>query len=52
MGAKSLCIWFNLQIDSYNSLPMEKALTFHKAIILIKSVIDINKKNCYYNIFL
>ena len=27
-----------IRIDSYNSLPIEKILTFHNAIILIKSV--------------
>ena len=41
-----------LEIDSYNSLPIEKVLTFHNAIMLIKSVIHKNKNNCYYNIFL
>ena len=35
-------------IDSCNSLPIEKKLTFHNVIILIKSVVN----NCYYNIFL
>ena len=29
--------------DSYNSLPIEKILTFHNVIILIKSVADENK---------
>ena len=40
------------EIDSYNSLPIEKILTFHNVIMLIKSVINKNKNNCYYNIFL
>ena len=41
-----------IRIDSYNSLPIEKILTFHIVIILIKSVINKNKNNYYYNIFL
>ena len=39
-------------MDSYNSLPTEKILTFHNVTILIKSVANINKNNYYYNIFL
>ena len=39
-------------IDSYNSLPIEKILTFCNVIILIKLVINKNKKEYYYNIFL
>ena len=31
-------------INSYNSLPIEKILTFHNVIILIKSVVNKNKK--------
>ena len=38
-------------IDSYNSLSIEKILTFHNFIILIKSVVNKNKNNYYYNIF-
>ena len=41
-----------IRIDSYNSLPKEKALTFHNVIILIKSVVNNNENNYYYNIFL
>ena len=41
-----------IRIYSYNSLPIEKILTFHNVIILIKSVVDKNKDECYYNIFL
>ena len=41
-----------ITIYSYDSLPMEKALTFHDVIIFIKSVFNKNKNNCYYNIFL
>ena len=38
--------------DSYDSLPIEKILTFHNVIILIKSVVNKNKNEYYYNIFL
>ena len=41
-----------IRIDSYNSLPIEKILTFHNVIILIKSVISKNKNSYYYNTFL
>ena len=41
-----------IRIDSYNSLPLEKILTFHNVIILIKSVVNKNENNYYYNIFL
>ena len=40
-----------ITIDSYSSLPIEKILTFHNVIILIKSIVN-NNENCYYNIFL
>ena len=38
--------------DLYNYLLIEKILTFYNAIILIKSVVNKNKNECYYNIFL
>ena len=41
-----------IKIDSYNSLPIKKVLTFHSVIILIKSVVNRNKNNYCYNIFL
>ena len=34
-----------IRIDSYNSLPIEKILTFHIVIILIKSVVNKNENN-------
>ena len=36
----------------YDSLPVEKILAFHNAIIFIKSVVNKNKNNYYCNIFL
>ena len=41
-----------IRIDSSNSLPIEKILTFHNVIILIKSVVNKNKSKYYYKIFL
>ena len=41
-----------IRVDSYDSLPIEKILTFHNDIILIKSVINKNKNEYYYNTFL
>ena len=41
-----------IRIDSYDSLPIEKILTFHNVIILIKSVVNGNKNEYYYNAFL
>ena len=41
-----------IRIDSYNSLPIEKILTFHNVIILIKSVVNKNKNHYYYHIIL
>ena len=40
-----------IRIDSYNSLPIEKSLTFHNVKILIKSVVNKNENNYYYDIF-
>ena len=39
-------------IDSCNSLPLEKIITFHNVIILIKSFVNKSKNNYYFNIFL
>ena len=41
-----------IRIDSCNSSPIEKILTFHNVIILIKSVVNKNKNEYYYNTFL
>ena len=41
-----------IRIESYNSLPIEKIFTFHDVITLIKSVVNKNKNEYYYNMFL
>ena len=41
-----------IKVDSYNSLPIEKALTFHNVIILIKPVLNKDKNHYYYKMFL
>ena len=41
-----------IRIDSYNSLPIKKTLNFHNSVILIKSAVNKNKNEYYYNIFL
>ena len=39
-------------VDLYNSLPLEKTVTLHNVIILIKSVVNKNQNNYFYYIFL
>ena len=39
-------------VDSYDSFPIEKELTLHNIIILIKSVLNKDQNYYYYNIFL
>ena len=41
-----------INVDSYSPLSLEKALTFHRVILLIKSVFDKDKSIYYCNIFL
>ena len=41
-----------IRVDSYNSLPIEKIMTFRNVITLIKPVVKYNENNYYYNIFL
>ena len=41
-----------IKVGSYDSLPIEKRLTLHNVIILIKSVLNKNKNHYYYKIFL
>ena len=39
-------------VDLYDSLPLEKTMTFHNVIKLIKSLYNIDKNNYYCYIFL
>ena len=41
-----------IKVDSYDSLPIEKILTLHNVIILIKSVLNKDKNHYYCKIFL
>ena len=41
-----------LKVDSYGSLPVERALTLHNVIIHIKLVESKDQSQYYYNIFL
>ena len=41
-----------IRIDSHNSLPIENILTFHNAIVLIRSIVNKYKNHYYANIFL
>ena len=41
-----------IRIDACNYLTTEKILTSHNVIILIKSVVNMNKNEYHYNIFL
>ena len=41
-----------IEVDSYDSLPIEKGLTLHNVIIIIKSVLNNDKNPNYYKIFL
>ena len=39
------------KVDSYNFLPLEKTVTFHSVIILIKSFFNKDRNDDYYNLF-
>ena len=41
-----------IKIESYDALPLEKTLTLHNVIILIKPVFNKDQKSYCYNIFL
>ena len=41
-----------IKVDYYDTLPLEKTMTVHNVITLIKSVWNKDKNNCYYNIVL
>ena len=43
--------YVKIKVDSYDSLPLEKTMTFHNVIILIKSVCNKDENNYCYNIF-
>ena len=45
-------IYAKIKIDSFDSLHIEKTLTFHNVIILIKPVLNKDENHYYYNIFL
>ena len=54
---KKVAIYFShyfakIKVDSYDSSPIEKRLTFHNVIIHIKSVLNKDKNHYYYKIFL
>ena len=40
-----------IKVDSYDSLLLEKTVTFHNVIIFIKYFFNEDKNNCNYNIF-
>ena len=44
--------YVKINIDSYDFLPLEKILTFHVVIMLIKSVFNNDENNYYNKIFL
>ena len=50
--AKNYHNYAKIKVDSYDSLPLEKTMTFHDVIILIKSVWNKDKNSYYYNILL
>ena len=41
-----------IKVDSYDSLLVEKRLTLHNVVILIKTVLNKDKNHFYYKIFL
>ena len=41
-----------IRTDSYHFLPIEKISTFHNVIILVKALVNKNKNEYYYNMFL
>ena len=43
---------YYVNVDSYDSLPQEKTMTFHNVTILIKSVFNKDRNKYYYNLFL
>ena len=43
---------YGINVYPYDSLPLEKTLTLHNVIILIKLVLNKDQNNWYFNIFL
>ena len=41
-----------IKVDSYDSFPVEKTLTLHNVVILIKSILNKDQNHYYYKIFL
>ena len=58
IGVKSGITYFSshnyarIKIHSYDSLPLEKTLSLHNVITLIKSVFNKDQNHYYYNILL
>ena len=44
--------YLTMKIDSHNSLPTKKILSFHNVTIFIRSVVNKDKNKYYSNIFL
>ena len=44
--------YVKIEVDSYDSLPIEETLTLHNVIILITSVLNKDQNHYYCNIFL
>ena len=40
------------KVDSYDYLPLEKIITIRNVIILVNSVLNKDKNNYYYDVFL
>ena len=43
--------YVKIKVDSYDSLPLKKKLTFHNDVMLIKSIFNKDKYNYYHNAF-
>ena len=40
------------KVDSHDTLPIEKTLTLHNVVILVKSILNKDRNHYYYKIFL
>ena len=43
--------YVKIKVYSYDSLPLEKKLTFHNVIVFINSILNKNKNIYFYNMF-